>query len=176
MRAWIAVGGVVACVGLLALAGDAPVGDRALIDALTKRVDELTVRLMALERGTNDAKVAQFITQAGAVVHAGQFILEDAKGKSRGVFQVVRDEPFLSMMDKNGKVRLFLTVDEQGPELMFADENGNPRILVKLQKDGPSVALFVEKAKAPRVGLSVFRNQGLLAIVDANGNPVWAVP
>src|SRR5512139_446038 len=69
--------------------------------------------------------------QGSKVIRANEFILEDQNGKTRAMFALTKDGPWLALLDENEKHRVGLTVSKTGPGLALLDENGKFRVTLE---------------------------------------------
>jgi hypothetical protein len=105
-------------------------------------------------------------------IRAGRFVLVDENGNVRGLFQVTKDGPSLSLLDENGKTRgqFLLTNNDSGIELR--DEKVMPRMLLYCSKDGPGIFLNDKKGNI-RGEFSLTKDGPSLELNDENGKPIW---
>jgi len=108
-------------------------------------------------------------------VRANEFILEDERGRVRGVLAVDKDGPWLTLRDAAGQDRARLGVMADEPGLVLADENGKFCALLRVSKDGPALGLADENGN-PRVVLRVSKDGPVLDLADKKGKVIWSAP
>lgn len=140
---------------------------------------------------------AQKPSEAGKVIRAREFILEDEKGETRATLDMVAGAPSLSLVggegkggvaltatpygptlvlvDGKGEMRVMLAVTEGAPMLWLYDKNGKRRAGLTVIEDGQGLVLQDEKGQA-RAGLFVSANGPGLNLYDEKGNAIWRAP
>ena len=135
---------------------------------------------------------AQNPGEAGKVIRASKFILEDEKGELRAVLgmtddgprlglydeagesgvemAVLKDGPKLALHDEKGQTRVELSIDDMAESaLRMYDENGKARIWLVDFRDGPGLALCDENG--PRAALALFKDQPQMSLYGKSGKP-----
>jgi hypothetical protein len=110
---------------------------------------------------------------APRMVTAQKFMLVDARGKTRGTFDVTRKGVAqLAVFDGTGALRAGLGVGAEGaPALGIYGHDGKPRIEVGLTRSVARVVLFDADAR-PQATLGVAPDgQSGLGLMDKAGNP-----
>ena len=121
--------------------------------------------------GTAGRAPVQKPGEAGKVIRANRFVLEDENGDIRAALA----EPGLVLYDANGQVRAGLTMTDYGPSLALSDENGQTRAALGASKDGPLLALNDENGKG-RAGLFVTKDGPALVLFTAGGQVLTKLP
>ncbi|MGA1522659.1 MAG: hypothetical protein ACO4CZ_01695 [Planctomycetota bacterium] len=131
--------------------------------SLEHRLDVLEAENRRLRRCTGVLWVAVLLLPllgAARVLHhptevrAERFVLTDAKGVERGVFELKDDAtPQLVMRDQDGEDRLLLAVDPQTAYLLLKDQDLNKRLGLAVDQS-PHVLLH-DEFQRPRIHLSV---------------------
>lgn len=103
--------------------------------------------------GTAGSTQAQRPVEAGKVIRANAFVLED----------------------ENGKVRATLTGDEDGPVLWLQDEKTKVRAMLIMPEGELALCLTNEQGEV-RVGLGVSKDRGWLNLYDEKGKVIWRAP
>jgi hypothetical protein len=136
--------------------------------------------------GTPGKVLAETGAKAPNVVRANEFILEDAKGKTRATLVAAKDGPALRLLDENGNVRATLTALKEGPGLCLFDENGKFRATLGALKDGPGLCLFDQNGKGRAVlgagtrtmpgGRVMTYPESSLFLFGPDGKAIWSAP
>ena len=106
---------------------------------------------------------------AGRIIRARAFIVEDENGKTRAMLNVNDSGPALIMVDAKGmprvgltvrnnrasldlldaagEIRAMLVVLEEGPVLSIDDENGEACAILRVDKNGPRLTMFDKRGK-----------------------------
>jgi hypothetical protein len=108
-------------------------------------------------------------------LEAESFVLRDKDGKMRGAFEVVDDEPELTLYDKEGIPRATLFVNVKGTFLSLKDEKPQTRLRLEVRQDGPTLLLFPEDRKAG-VEMKVDKVGPRFQLLDSNGNTLFSKP
>ena len=109
-------------------------------------------------------------------IRARSFVIEDAKGKVRGILAVEEFGPNLVLFDENGEIRVWLVADKDGPLLSLCDENGKNSVNLVSKKEGPELLLNDENDRH-RASLTATKDGPRLSLYDENGKTrteLWA--
>lgn len=166
-----------------------------------KALDRLTSRLTRLERAHQrrgwlnvllmigfagslavsgaiifDPSLVQGLTDVGSEVRARRFILEDADGNLRGLWELDESGTVrLSIHDAEGHSRMNLAVLEDGaPGISFSDEAERRRVVLGLLPDKTSTLVFADDGGVPRAVLGV-SSQGSANLLFADDKGVGRV-
>lgn len=110
--------------------------------------------------------------QSESAVRAQQFVLEDAEGNQRGLWQLAEDGTVrLSIHDAAGQGRLNLAVLADGaPGISFVDEVDRRRVVLGLLPDQTSTLVFADGGGVARAVLGVSETgSSSLLFADADG-------
>lgn len=106
--------------------------------------------------------------QAGKVLRATEFILEDKTGKARGGLRVTESGPGLGLTSETGQLLALLSAGKDGAVLTLCDEEGTPHLITQASTGGGSLALNRGVGKAG-VGLFAIKEGPALALFDEKG-------
>jgi hypothetical protein len=81
----------------------------------------------------------------------------------------------LALFDKNGKTRAGLTILDE-PLLTIYDDAEKQRVVLQLLDDGDPKLTLIDKYRANRAVLGLFKGQPAIAFTDVTGKVIWGAP
>ncbi len=108
-------------------------------------------------------------TSAAPTIKAGEILLVDKAGKTRGGLQMVSGEPRIFLSNKEGKPRANLSLKGESPDLVFYDKNQVKRFSLNLDdKTGPLLQMLDKNGK-PGLKLRFWKGGPALTIMHKGG-------
>jgi len=135
----------------------------------------LTLTLMRVFTGLENNAHAKGKGNEPRVVSANEFILEDGEGRCRSKLFVDTKGPCFNLIDEKDRLRAQLRLIKDEPFLILMNEKGNGSVSLNQKEQGVGLVLCDQEYRVRGV-FAVTKSGAGIEIWDENGSTQWKAP